>query len=299
MKVYQNFILDSTRWNHITERDGDIIVSTPYKSGTTWMQNIVLHLIFLDFQSRSINTFSPWIENRIKPIDELNEIIEAQSHRRCFKTHLSADGLEIRQHSKYIVVGRDPRDVFISLWNQYKNYTPEFYDLVNNTPGRVGDELPRCPSNISDFWDMWINRGWFPWETEGYPHWSNFRNVQTWWNISSLPNILLVHYNDLLNSPIQEIKKISEFLNISIDDETAARISDLVSFSYMKNNSDILLPNSPKTYKDGNHSFFNSGTSNQWKSALSAKQLSEYETVANRELTKECKRWLEGNDLNE
>jgi aryl sulfotransferase len=296
MKVYQNFILDSTRWNHIAERDGDVIVSTPYKSGTTWMQNIVLHLIFLDFQSRNINTFSPWIENRIKPINELKEIVESQQHRRCFKTHLPADGLKIRGNSKYIIVGRDPRDVFVSLWNQYKNYTPEFYELVNNTPGRVGNELPVCPTHVSDFWDMWINRGWFPWENEGYPHWSNLRNVQTWWDISTHPNILLVHYNDLLVTPIDEIKKISQFLNIYIDMEAAKRISELVSFSYMKSNSDILLPNSSKTYKDGNHSFFNSGTSNQWKSVLSEKQLSEYEIVSNNELTKECKKWLEGSE---
>ncbi len=296
MKVYQNFILDSTRWNHIAGRDGDVIVSTPYKSGTTWMQNIVLHLIFLDFQSRNINSFSPWIENRIKPIAELKEIVENQSHRRCFKTHLPADGLEIRHRSKYIVVGRDPRDVFVSLWNQYKNYTPEFYNLVNNTPNRVGKELPLCPDNISEFWDMWIHKGWFPWENEGYPHWSNFRNVQSWWNISDFSNILLVHYNNLLNDPVNEITKIADFLNISIDVETATRISELVSFSYMKTNSEILLPNSAKTYKDGNYSFFNSGTSNQWKSILSENQLLEYEKVANKELTRECKKWLEGSE---
>lgn len=294
MRVYQNFILDSTRWNQVKERDGDIVVATPYKSGTTWMQNIVLHLVFLDFQSRNINAHSPWIENRIKPIEELLAIVESQDHRRCFKTHLPADGIELRTNTKYIVVGRDPRDVFVSLWNQYKNYTPEFYDLVNNTANRVGPKLPKCPDNISDFWDMWIHRGWFDWENEGYPHWSNFRNVQTWWNNSKNENVLMVHFDDLLNSPEYEIKRVSTFLDISVFDDDINKISQLVSFSHMKKNADILLPNSTKTYREGNNSFFNSGTSQQWKTMLNDSQLSDYERVANRELTQECKKWLEG-----
>ena len=39
--VYQNHHLDSTRWNHFEHRPDDIIISTSYKAGTTWMQAIV------------------------------------------------------------------------------------------------------------------------------------------------------------------------------------------------------------------------------------------------------------------
>jgi Sulfotransferase domain len=41
--TYQHHHLDSTRWAHFTPRDDDIVISTPYKSGTTWTQEIVLH----------------------------------------------------------------------------------------------------------------------------------------------------------------------------------------------------------------------------------------------------------------
>jgi aryl sulfotransferase len=43
--LYQNHVLDSTRWNFVPLRD-DIIVATSYKAGTTWMQAIVGNLIF-------------------------------------------------------------------------------------------------------------------------------------------------------------------------------------------------------------------------------------------------------------
>lgn len=45
--TYQNHLLDSTRWNHYRPRNDDVIVATPYKSGTTWTLEIVRQLIFL------------------------------------------------------------------------------------------------------------------------------------------------------------------------------------------------------------------------------------------------------------
>jgi aryl sulfotransferase len=40
--MYQNHMLDSTRWNHYAPRNDDIVIATPYKSGTTWMQIIAI-----------------------------------------------------------------------------------------------------------------------------------------------------------------------------------------------------------------------------------------------------------------
>src|SRR5258708_9631282 len=162
--TYQNHTLDSTRWNRFVPRNDDIIIATPYKSGTTWMQNIVLHLIFQDLQPRDINEFSPWLDIRLSPLDETIGKLEAQKHRRCIKSHLPLDGLPYFPQVKYIVVGRDARDVFMSMWNHHSNYIPEVYEGMNNTPGRVGDPMPPCPANIRDFWRGWISRRWFEWE---------------------------------------------------------------------------------------------------------------------------------------
>ena len=216
--VYQNHHLDSTRWQQFQPRADDIVVATPYKCGTTWMQNIVLHLIFQDLQPRSIRDFSPWLDRCSHP--EVLSQLEAQAHRRCIKTHLPLDGLAYFPQAKYIVVGRDARDVFMSLWNHYSNQIPEFYERMNNTPGRVGDPFPVCPEDIREFWQGWITRGWFEWESEGYPYWANMRHVQTWWKYRHLPNILFVHYNDLLQNLEGEIRRIADYLNIALSEET-------------------------------------------------------------------------------
>jgi len=45
-RIYQNHTFDSMRWQKFVPRDDDIVISTSYKSGTTWMQNIVANLVF-------------------------------------------------------------------------------------------------------------------------------------------------------------------------------------------------------------------------------------------------------------
>lgn len=291
--VYQNFLLDSTRWEHIRPRGDDIIVATPYKSGTTWMQSIVLHLIFQDLRPRAITAFSPWIDRRTGPIEELVARLEAQTHRRCLKSHLPLDGLRFFEQVKYIVVGRDPRDVFMSLWNHYSSYTPAMFEMINDTPGRVGPPLEPCPEDIRSFWNLWINKGWFAWESEGYPHWSNLRHVQTWWNFRHLPNILFVHFNDLLADLEGEIARIARYLDIACPRDTLAAIADLVTFKSMKRDAQVLQPDAHERFHGGAETFIFKGTNGRWRGVLSDDDLAMYRAAVARELTADCHQWLE------
>ena len=136
-------------WDAVVHRPGDIVVSTSAKAGTTWMQRIVSLLIFgtgplPDFLSR----VSPWIDCRYtEPLDDVVARIDAQEHRRFLKTHLPVDALPFREDVRYIVVGRDTRDVFMSLWNHYRNYTDEMY-AATSAGDPPGGPLPRCPDDL-------------------------------------------------------------------------------------------------------------------------------------------------------
>ena len=94
----------------------------------------------------------------------------------------------------------------MSFWNHYSQFSDANYELLNDTPGRVGDPLPRCPADLHELWRDWISRGWFEWESEGYLHWSNMQHTQTWWDFRHLKNILFVHFNDLLADLVGEIE---------------------------------------------------------------------------------------------
>jgi aryl sulfotransferase len=288
--VYQNHHLDSTRWQHYIPRDDDIIIATPYKSGTTWMQTIVTHLVFQDLQVRPVMELSPWVDMRVSPIEEVMHTLESQTHRRVIKTHLPLDGMRYSPQVKYVVVGRDARDVFMSLWNHYRIYTPATYEHVNETPGRVGVPFPTCPEDIREFWRGWMTRGWFEWESEGYPFWSNLRHVQTWWDFKHLPNILLVHFNDLLDNLAVELRRIADYLAIYVSEAMLAQIANAVTFSTMKQNADKIIPSI--SFKGGARAFLYKGTNGRWREALTDGDLALYDSAVIRELTPDCAQWL-------
>ena len=124
-RVYKNHHLDSTRWDSIEPRDDDVVITTSYKAGTTWTQGIVASLLLRDIPDAPNPLMaSPWVDARFQaPLPVLIEALKAQTHRRFMKSHLAADGLPYRPTTRYIVVARDARDVFMSLVNHYAGYT--------------------------------------------------------------------------------------------------------------------------------------------------------------------------------
>ncbi len=79
---------DSTVWNDYRFRDGDVIVATYGKSGTTWTQQIVGQILFRGDESVDLGALSPWLDLRVPPKEVKLDAMEAQTHRRFLKTHL-------------------------------------------------------------------------------------------------------------------------------------------------------------------------------------------------------------------
>jgi aryl sulfotransferase len=282
--IYQNHTLDSKRWDHYSARPDDIVIATPYRSGTTWMQIIVMNLIFQDLIVRRVFDYSPWFEQRAVLLDETVQLLEQQQHRRFIMTHLPLDGLPYFEEVKYIVVNRDARDVFMSMWTFYKGFSDESMPPMNTGPHRVEDPLPRCPEDIHDFWQQWITQGWFDWESEGYPFWSNLRHVQTWWDFRHLPNILFVHFNDLLGNLEAEIQRVADYLAIDVTPDLRTKIAEAVSFKRTKGNEEQL---------GKGKNFFYKGTNGRWRTVLSDDELQLYQNAVARELSPDCAHWLE------
>jgi aryl sulfotransferase len=295
---YQNHHLDSTRWDGFLPRNDDIIIATPYKSGTTWMQAIVGRLI-LNMEDDPISA-SPWLDTNYYPLKEVMDRLIAQKHRRFLKTHLPLDGLIYFPAAKYIVVGRDVRDVFMSLWNHYSNYTRESFERRNNALNRHGSLMPDCPNDVREFWKMWITRGWFDWENEGYPFWSNMRHVQTWWNFRHLPNILFVHFNDLKVEPEVQIRRIAQYLDIPLEDGDLPAVVYDTSFDVMRSEAiareekDRGPKGLSQIFRGGARTFFHRGSNGRWRGVLTSSDLELYNEAARRELSLDCRAWLEG-----
>ncbi len=295
--TYQNHVLDSTRWQYYQPRPDDIIITTSIKSGTTWMQEIVRQLIFLAQavparDGLDLGQVSLWLDARWEPIAEVIGQLEAQRHRRFIKTHLALDGLPFYPQVKYIVVGRDARDVAMSLWNHHTGYTDQGFEWMNNAPGRVGDPLPPA-TDIHDFWQNWISRGWFAWESEGYPYWGNLHHTKTWWAYRHLPNLHFVHYDDLKTNLARELHLLADFLEIPLPESAVLDILQATTLDAMRHNSERLHPTQTDFWKEGAKTFFFKGTNGRWRDVLSAEELALYEEKAAQVLTPACRAWLE------
>jgi aryl sulfotransferase len=294
-RTYENHHLDSPRWDRFETRPGDILITTAYKSGTTWMQTIVANLVFQDREiPGAVMEISPWIDMRVRDFDEIVANTAAQTHRRFLKTHLALDGLPYKEDLQYIYVGRDLRDVFMSLWNHYSGHTDLAYQRINDPQRLVGKPFPRCPDDILELWRGSIRRGWFEWEPEGYPYFSSSHHAQTWWEYRHLPNLLFVHFADLLAQPAAEIQRVADFLGITVDPEALARIVKAVHFDSMKERADAVVGQLGALFWEGGaRRFINKGTNGRWREVLGEAELAEYEALKRRALTPDCASWLE------
>ncbi len=77
MRRYRGFIADSERWQRFAFRRDDVVISTPAKTGTTWMQTIVAMLVLDPVDLRApISTMSPWLDMLIYTDEEMFHLLE-------------------------------------------------------------------------------------------------------------------------------------------------------------------------------------------------------------------------------
>ena len=122
VRRYEGTVYDSNRWDGFELRPGDIIIATPPKCGTTWTQMICALLILQEPElPLPLDTLSPWIDMVTRARTEVFADLQAQTHRRFIKTHTPLDGIPNDPTVTYICVGRDPRDVALSMDHHIDN----------------------------------------------------------------------------------------------------------------------------------------------------------------------------------
>lgn len=276
---------DSTVWNDFPFRDDDIIIATYGKSGTTWTQQIIGQLLFNGSAETHIGDMSPWLDLRVPPKEVKLPIVEAQTHRRFLKTHLPVDALVFSPKVKYIYIGRDGRDALWSLYNHHVKANDAWYAALNDTPGLVGEKIERPTLDVVPYFRQWLDR-------DGYPFWSLWENIRSWWTIRNLPNVMLLHFNTLKADMPGGIRRIAKFLDIPIDESKFPAIVEHCTFDYMKAHAAQSAPLGGGLWEGGAETFINKGTNGRWRDLLSKEDVAAYEARAVKELGPDCAHWL-------
>jgi len=280
IRHYSHPVFDSARWQGFEPRAGDILVCTPYKAGTTWMQMICALLVFQRTEFHlPLAEISPWMDLKGHTAAVVHATYGAQEHRRIFKTHTPLDGLPWFPQATYLCVERDPRDIFISMLNHLKNGNPDADAIFAREMRSAATERPPLPEDPDEFFRMWLSAGSFEWESDGAPYWSVFRHGATFWAHRDAPNIHLTHYSDLKADREGQMRRIAGLLGIDVPEARWPELVAAASFDSMKKNADRTAPDTDmKMWKD-NSRFFNKGTSGQWQGVLSAESLALLDEV--------------------
>lgn len=277
--------LDSTIWNDLRFRDDDIIISTYAKAGTTWVQQMIAQMMFGGHPDVAVADMSPWLDLRVPPKAEKLPLVEAQTHRRFLKTHLPVDALVYSPKAKYLYIGRDGRDVVWSMYNHHVNANDVWYSALNDTPGRVGPPIGVPPDSPRQYFLDWL-------DGDGFPFWSFWENVRSWWAIRDLPNLLMLHYGALKADMPGQMRRMAGFLDIEIDESRWEQILEYCSFDWMKAHATQSVPLAGAFWDAGAGVFINKGRNGVWRDGLTADDSRRYEERAVAELGPECAGWL-------
>lgn len=274
---YRSADEDSARWDGFAFRCGDIVISTRSKSGTTWAQMICALLVFQDPQlPAALSELSPWLDWLLVPRAEVIERLERQQHRRFIKTHTPLDGIPLDPRATYLVVARHPLDTAVSLFHQGDNLDRRRMAELLGNPAPTAAAGP--PRPIRDALIAWID-----WDAAPADALDSLPGVL--WHLSDAwrrrhdPNIVLLHYADLVRDLDGEMRQLAHRLGIGVPEQRWPILIEAAGFAQMRARADQLAPDPVAILKDRS-AFFRRGSSGAGRELLTAGELARYEQRA-------------------
>lgn len=273
------------RWPGFRFRTGDIVISTPRKSGTTWTQMICALLIF---QTPDLPAplwrLSPWLDTPDVPPEHVDAQLAAQRHRRFIKTHTPLAGIPADARVTYVVTARHPADAFVSMYHQDRLIGPHGPPPPGPPPMLHGPLPPRPPpmprapevsrEQLHEALIEWIGGD------EGshrYPASlaATMRHLSGAWTRRADPNVVLVHYDDLLSDLEGQMRRLAGRFGIAVREGSWPTLVEAATFERMRGRDDVLVPPPPGIVAD-NALFFRRGTSGAAREILSDEEMAWY-----------------------
>jgi aryl sulfotransferase len=274
---YTDFIFDSSRWEGFELRPDDIIISTPPKSGTTWVQMITALLIFQTPELPApLPELSPWFDILAHSRRDVVANLEAQTRRRFIKTHTPLPGLPLADGVTYICVGRDPRDAALSMDDHMANTNmaalPGALAEAAAIDGREPPAPPPPPPEDLDQSDQarmwrWILDDTPPTQTFGSLR-AALAHVQSFWDLRHSGNVVMLHYEELKADLEGEMRALAARLGIDVPEERWPVLAAAASFEEMRSRASVLVPFVDKGAWLDNASFFKKGRTGAWREVL-------------------------------
>ena len=203
-----------------TPTSHDVFVVAHVKSGTNWMMQIAHQLAFhgnADYDH--IHSVVAWpdiammgpMNHYAIPIDDPSVWMASPEQKRVIKTHLDFDWLPYSTDARYIIVIRDPKDVFVS----------SYFFFVKNGP------LSFTGFSADTWLEVFLSTGmgiWSSWPV----------NTAGYWAARHKPNVLIVPFKSMKKDLRGTVKKVADFMGVRATSDIIDRVCEKSSFDYMK-----------------------------------------------------------------
>lgn len=281
---YKSALTDNAAWDDFALRQGDVVVITPPKCGTTWTQSLVLCLIFgRPGMDVSIDEYSIWLDPGFRDQAALKAMLDGQTHRRCIKTHTPMDGIPQEPDLRYIAVYRHPLDAHFSMRRHAANVKMDLFDgrfAAGDGPETFARYLEDPPEHEMG---------------DGVTLAAQVHHFRTLLAVADQQNVILLHYADMKRDLASEAARLSEFLGYNHSPELIREMAESLRFEMVQANARARTEHNERasaTFHDP-AAFYDSGTNRKWVGRISDDEYAAYRAKLEALLPPDQVRWLE------
>ena len=193
----------------------DVFICTYAKSGTNWAMQIAQQIAYYgEAEFEHIHDLIPWpdipMPIPIVRLDDSRAWQLAPTNLRVIKTHLESEYVPYSLPAKYILVLRDPKDVFVSSFY--------FGQGLINRVGLAYDVAGWLAQFMSDhfFFDSWA------------------AHTASFWPWRSRDNVLLLTFREMKNDLRGACQRMADLMQVTLTAEQLDLVVEKSSFGYMQ-----------------------------------------------------------------
>jgi hypothetical protein len=227
---------------------------------------------------RPLGELSPWLDMLTRPIDDVVAMYESQDHRRFVKTHTPLDGLPLRPEATYVVVGRDPRDVAVSMQHHNENLDMDrVRELRAETvdPADDGAVTPRvAPADPDEWLEHFIEQD----DLGGPASLALVLNhLSKAWEHRTDANVALFHYADYRADLPAELLRLANALEIPLTAARATELASEASIERMRERADHVVPSAELGIWRDTAAFLRAGSTGEGAGRITGRHEARYQ----------------------